>query len=623
MHIEKVRVRHFRSIDDLVLSVDDLSLFCGPNSCGKSNFFRALQFAFRPDEELSENTIYENLISSKRDTPGGPHLSIYVDITFAECPKEIHDFAQVPEGEPIEYNFRAIRTGTITRDLGEYDREESEPGNEVLNLLKEHFDIIFVPPIRDLTAGGMKPFQRLLGAALRRSRRQTDLSQPAEEAKDVLRNKADSILSEHASFAEDTLHVDGLELDTEKVTLEDLYEDVSLDVTVGGERTPMSDLGTGHQSALIIHLYRQLGEVSDCDTLFLFEEPGNHLHPSTTRTIGNDLQEISDDTQVFVTTHSPLLIRHFGFESLCALEMNEEHVTEHREVDLQGLSDGELRVLFRHHGLRLTEPLLSRRIVVVEGASDAVLLSRLIARRCGCTVDQMDMVVVPAGGADRVVELSKLLHRLDVEWRVVFDWDVAIGGNSPLTEDGLSEEDEEAASKALDTITEILSSGRRGKGVSKSLRKISEELENGRSSPKVYEGSKLETFLEGDNQAQQITRADRRKLVPALKDQHVTDFQPILNKYNAWLWRDDIEGAVMYKDGSADILERVLVDEEVIPDPIKGVDNRKERLQNTLHGKAQKDPLVLKKVIDELDKQKMFSRTQMNKAVRWITEDLP
>lgn len=39
--------------------------------------------------------------------------------------------------------------------------------------------------------------------------------------------------------------------------------------------------GTGHQSSVIIHLYRQLGELTGGHTLFLFEEPDNHLHPPT------------------------------------------------------------------------------------------------------------------------------------------------------------------------------------------------------------------------------------------------------------------------------------------------------------------------------------------------------
>jgi len=623
MYVEKVRVRNFRSIDDLTLSVDQLSLFCGPNSCGKSNLFRALQFAFLPDEEFSKQKIYKNTIASKRDTQGGPLLSIYVDITFADCSDEICDFADIPIGEEVKYSFRAIRNGTITRDLGNYDRKTETSGSEILNLLRSHFAIVFVPPIRDLTSGGMEPFQKLLGEALRRARGSMSLDNPAEKAKDILRSKANSILSEHTSFAEDTLHVDGLELDTSGVSLSNLYENVSLDVTIEEERAPMSDLGTGHQSALIIHLYRQLGEVSDGDTLFLFEEPGNHLHPTTTRAIGNDLQEIASKAQVFITTHSPQLISHFGFDNLCALEMSDERVTRHREINLEGISDGQLRALFRHHGLRLTEPLLARRIVVVEGPSDAIVLSRLIARRCNSTVDQMDMVIVPARGAHHVVELSKLLQRLDVEWRVVFDWDVAMGGHTPLTRDGLPAKKAQAVSQAIATVQGSLSEGSRGNGISKSLQEVSEELLNGRPSTTVYNGSKLEAFLEDGTQQHSITKADRKKLTSALESKNVTDFQPILNKYNAWLWRNDLEHAVLFKEGAVDVAATVLEEEGIISSPLTEVENRKERFCNILHGKAKRHPLVLRRVIDKLDAQGMFNYTQMNKAIRWLTEDLP
>jgi len=303
--------------------------------------------------------------------------------------------------------------------------------------------------------------------------------------------------------------------------------------------------------------------------------------------------------------------------------MSGERVTESRKINLERYSDGQLRALFRHHGLRLTEPLLARRIVVVEGPSDAVILSRLIARRCGCTTDQMDMVIVPARGAHHVVELSKLLQRLDVDWRAVFDWDVAIGGQTPLTRDELSDEEKQAVSEAIDTVQDSLSDGSRGNGVVKSLQKVLDEIRNGRPAPTLYDESKLKVFLENGTQQHSISKADRKVLVDALESKNVTDFQPILNKYNAWLWRNDIEHAVMFKDESTDIVERVLVEENIISAPLTGVEDRKTRLRRTLHGEVQKHPLVLRRVVDELDEEQMFNYTQMNKAVRWLRKDFP
>ena len=278
MHLRKIRIRNFRSIEDLTLDVRDLAVFCGPNSCGKSNLFRALEFAFRPDAKLSKDEIYRNMSVARRDTPGAPLLSIWIDLTFDACPSSICTKASVRLGNPVEYNFRAIRNGTITRKLGE-TRPESGSGESLRDVLAGCFHVQYVPPIRDLSAGGMEPFRRLLAEALKRSRRSTDMSGPQQSAREVLQEKAGTLLADHASFVSSTLHADKLSINTDAVSLETLYELVTLDVEVDSQTIPLQDLGTGHQSALIIHLFRQLGQVTEGDTLFLFEEPGNHLAP--------------------------------------------------------------------------------------------------------------------------------------------------------------------------------------------------------------------------------------------------------------------------------------------------------------------------------------------------------
>lgn len=117
MKIKKVRIRNFRSINDITLELDDLGVLCGPNSCGKSNLFRAITFAFKKGESISRDDIYNNMISSKRGTVGGPRLSIWVNIHFEDYPDELSEYAQNDNSREIEYQFRAIRNGTVSRAL--------------------------------------------------------------------------------------------------------------------------------------------------------------------------------------------------------------------------------------------------------------------------------------------------------------------------------------------------------------------------------------------------------------------------------------------------------------------------------------------------------------------------
>jgi energy-coupling factor transporter ATP-binding protein EcfA2 len=623
VQLRKVRIRNFRSIEDLTLDVRDLAVFCGPNSCGKSNLFRALQFAFRPDSELSKEEIYRNMSASKRDSQGAPLLSIWIDLTFDGCPASVCKTAGVKKGEPIEYNFRAIRNGTVTRRLGA-TRPESGTGEHLRDALAECFHVQYVPPIRDLSAGGMEPFRRLLAEALKRARGSSSLSGPQHDAQGILKDKATTLLADHATFVEGTLHADGLAINTEAVSLESLYQLVTLDVYVDGQSLPLEDLGTGHQSALIIHLFRQLGEVTEGDTLFLFEEPGNHLHPSTIRAIGDDLRKLSDTTsaQVFVTTHSPVLLSHLGFDDLYPLQMGQERKTQRRQMDLGGLSDRHLRAMLQKYGLRLTEPLFARRIIVCEGLSDVVVLSRLIERRCdGVTPDQLDLVVIAVDSSAHVAEVAHLLSRMDVDWRAVLDWDTAYGGRSPQTRADTARAERQAAVEGLDATLVCLEPDRRNKWLRKTIKKLKSELTDGRPESVLYEGSKLEKLLEGEDCPSPILVKDRDELLEGLQKEHVTVFQPVLNKYNVWLWRSDLEGEMLRKSDAADKAELILVNENILDRQLTPNEHRVPQLCATLHNKAQ-DPLILQRVVDELDEEGLFNYTQMNRAIDFLIDGI-
>lgn len=477
-----------------------------------------------------------------------------------------------------------------------------------------------MPPIRDLTSGGMEPFRELLASALRRARGTKSLRQPQSNAEDILSEKASSLLSKHEDFVKSTLQANGLELDTSNVSIDDIYKSAELRVNMPDESLLLSDLGTGHQSALIIHLYKQFGNSTDRDTLFLFEEPSNHLHPSTIRAIGDDIDKISSESQVLVSTHSPVLLNYLGFSNIHALKLDNSRETVQQDINVSKISDGKLRSLLDYYGLRLTEPLLARRILIVEGRSDAVILSRLIKKKYGATPDQLDVVVVPARGAHHAIKFANFVSRLDVEWRIVFDWDVAIGGQKPLLPQNISEEKKDECRESVNLLLETLNSNSRSNGIKKSVKYIRKELNGEEYNTNVYHDSKLQKFLEDKDFLDVIPEPKRAKLIDALEKKHVTKFNPILHEFNAWLWRKDIEGALIYKNNSPQLVEEVLINQNEIPNQLSRDDNFRLKVRRTLHNVN--DPLTLKKVVDKLYDEGMFKRTQMNKISEWILDDL-
>lgn len=155
----------------------------------------------------------------------------------------------------LTYSFRLTRGGTVTRKLA--DKVLDDQGfSDFLELFRP----IYVPPIRDLSADGLDPFVRLMKSALKRAKGPGNIKHASDQAKKVVERKAAALLGQHDDLVESLLSADKLIVDAGDFDLESLYGDVRLRVKKGEESVPLSALGTGHQSAVIIHLYRQLGE---------------------------------------------------------------------------------------------------------------------------------------------------------------------------------------------------------------------------------------------------------------------------------------------------------------------------------------------------------------------------
>ena len=79
-----------------------------------------------------------------------------------------------------------------------------------------------------------------------------------------------------------------------------------------GQRLPafFASDGTVACLALVVALYFQKSAVA------VFEEPDRHIHPHLASQVMQMMNEVTDDTQVIVTTHNPELLRHANLEDI-------------------------------------------------------------------------------------------------------------------------------------------------------------------------------------------------------------------------------------------------------------------------------------------------------------------
>lgn len=282
MRISNLKIKNYRSLESLNVKLDKLNVLCGPNSSGKSNILRAITLAFSDislDKRVVGAFVRENLTRSKINSSA----SIQVEVTFTNAPAPLYTLAAIARHKPLVYKFKLTKGGNVTRKLGGEDLDD-----ESFKTLLEKFSVVYIPTIRDLDNDGLKPFLDLFKRSIQTAHGGREMKGHLVDIKSTLSRKASSILGEQKPLVQTILNARAIELSTDSIELDSIYEDLTLQIKDNSKNImPIEFLGTGHQSAVIINLYKQFGESVPGKTLYLFEEPDAHLHPPTIRAIGS------------------------------------------------------------------------------------------------------------------------------------------------------------------------------------------------------------------------------------------------------------------------------------------------------------------------------------------------
>lgn len=605
MKISRIEIRNFRSVQRLDIDLTRSSIICGPNSCGKSNILRALKFAF-----LSSYST-EKTASNFCTAVTGPNATITVRIHFDSPTVSLAEALALPAGLPIIYQIKIKRNGKPTCHLN--DRLIDD---DVRMAFLNEIIVIHVPPIRDLAAGGLDPFRATLAATIRKSRGAHSLVQLNQRVRDAVKRSGRQILVGSQAAARSLLDVEELSVDVDGIDIDLLLPMAGITFRVNQQESSLERLGTGHQSSVVLSLYRQLGVATGKFVLYLFEEPDNHLHPTSLRAVADELKEcVTDESQAIITTHSPYFLNQFSVTDWFPLAANASRMTVLRSRKLNK-TDRELRVAFGKYGLRPPEALLSKRVVVVEGLNDVTLLRELVELHTGRSPDRQDLLVIPAGGKEIVSDLCLLLDDLGADWLGVFDWDATEDTRQPLLKKGLSEANVADLDAAMTTIEAQLA--RRGVKKSKA-HKLLDGLRTELAQTEVPFAARFSESVLGRhlNKAGALTAAESRNLEKHLKKKSMRSVREALSKANLWIWSGIPEEFLVSTAAAEEIIERKLLLHGVLAAPAQAA-NKRATLVNALHGLGHM-PEVLQDVIRTLNSLGELNGRDWRDLVKRIT----
>ena len=311
MQITKAVIENFRALQSIKCPLRQFSVIIGENDAGKTSFFYALHAFFEAKKIDNDQNWYQQDTSKP----------IKITLSFTDIPQGIG-------GKFLRKDGNMIIEGVFERDSSpRYSSilEANEAVTIPLKVMREHFSldhVVFVPVQRDISAqfsmNKTALFGKLVRAKMKKAIAEGGRQPTIDEIERFLRESMEDGRRQIEQFLRGQMKNQsiGLKFDDFHVNF---IDGVNTEIRISDEKAqdiPLKNRGAGTQNNAIISLFRYIAE-SDIkkDFIFLLEEPENSLHPKAQRQLLSVIQDISESTQVLVTTHSPVFIDRSNYES--------------------------------------------------------------------------------------------------------------------------------------------------------------------------------------------------------------------------------------------------------------------------------------------------------------------
>lgn len=341
MRLKTVQIRHYKSLDNVTVDLHPgITVIVGPNGVGKSNFVDVFRFlhdavASNLDDAIRKREGIVRLLQYYKTRPS----DIYLNFTFKDDREEFEYYLRLggkgngdwyivreslsplEPAEPIEYGMRYVREPSekliVDQDeiegfpehrlaLGMLLRQIQDPQPE-----KNDFRLRSIPLgfriIREVSHWShCTIYPNILKKPANPDRSRLALEESGENWATVIKSAKPAVMERIYEAMQAVLpDFQRVEVETVGSYLIPRFFFASGEETIAFDPIQLSD-GTLRLFGILLAAYQQ-----PAPRLLVIEEPEQTIYPGALAVLADVFSEISETTQVIITTHSPHLISHF------------------------------------------------------------------------------------------------------------------------------------------------------------------------------------------------------------------------------------------------------------------------------------------------------------------------
>jgi len=434
-----IRVADFRSLTNIEVALDDLTVLVGANNAGKTTLLDAIQFAIGANRRLLGK---EDIRLAKDEADVPKERRSIVDILLRPVDDDGKLLDAFPEGsfwtglwgtgiaqDDDQDDMVGMRSVLEWSDVyGDYrttrkflkewrpfvEWRDAEVGDTVSAAQIEPIALHYIDAKRDLeddlrTRGS---FWRRLTDDLGLDEAEvqkleealSDINKTLVEKSEVLQHLRENLMELKKVIAFEKAGVDIAPVPRH---LRDLSRGVDVSLNSGGASAfPLTRHGMGTRSLASLLVFRAYalwrreraeGGGDEVHTLLALEEPEAHLHPQAQKALFAQIRDIPG--QRLVSTHSPYFVAQSRLEDLRLLAKTQSD-TSVSQLDVSKLSSDERRKLEREVLASRGDLLFSRALILFEGETEEQALQIFAESYWGATAHEKGFSFVGCGGVN-------------------------------------------------------------------------------------------------------------------------------------------------------------------------------------------------------------------------------